>query len=346
MKEELISDLNGQVDVQVTAVLASRDLDLYRMMSYHLGWGTRPGEEGTEPVPRTTLRRHGVGCLVAALATSGTYNEAVLPAAAALEMVASFVEIHDDIQGGHPSRNGRDAVWWVWGPAQAINAGDGLHALARLTMLDLQRHGISADFTFRAMQILDQASLAMCEGRFKDMEAQERLDLSVDKYLEMARAKSGSLMSGALQLGAFIGSGGDEKSAEAFGAAGTELGVAMQVAEDVLELFANNGATDGPGPPSEIVQNKKKLLPVVHALEKAGPSERRRLGDVYFKRVLQPPDVAEVRRLVEELGGRERAEETVREHHQAAMRSLDGVELATGGLAAVGTYANALIAAR
>lgn len=346
MKQELISDLNGQVDAQLTAVLASRDMDLYTMMSYHLGWGRRPGEEGTDPVPRTTLRRHGVGCLVAALATSGTANEAVLPAAAALEMVASFIEIHDDIQGGHPTRNGRDAVWWVWGPAQAINAGDGLHALARLTMLDLRRHGISTDSTFRAMQILDQASLAMCEGRFKDMEAQERIDLSVDKYLEMARAKSGSLMSGALRLGALIGSGGDERSAEAFGAAGTELGVAMQVAEDVHELFSSIDASDEPLPPSEIVQNKKKLFPVVHAVENAGPSERRRLGDVYFKRVLQPSDVAEVRRLVEELGGRERAEEAVREHRQAAMRSLDGIELASGGQDALEAYASALIDAR
>ncbi len=346
MKEELISDLNDRVDAQLTAVLASRNMDLYRMMSYHLGWGNKPGEDGTDPVPRTTFRRHGVACLVAALATSGTRNEAVSPAAAALEMVASFVEIHDDIQGGHPTRNGRDAVWWVWGPAQAINAGDGLHALARLTMLDLQRHGISADSTFRAMQILDQASLAMCEGRFKDMEAQERIDLSVDKYVEMARAKSGSLMSGALQLGALIGSGGDVRTAGAFAAAGTELGVAMQAAEDVRELFAANGTSEGPGPASEDVQNKKKLLPVVHALEKAGPSERRRLGDVYFKRVLQPPDVAEVRKLVEELGGRERTEQAVREHRQAAMRSLDGVELATGGLAAVEVFANALIDAR
>ena len=52
------------------------------------------------------------------------------------------------------------------------------------------------------------------------------------------------------------------------------------------------------------------------------------------------------RRLVEEMGGRERAEKAVREHRQAAMGSLDGVELATGGLAAVEAFASALIDAR
>ncbi|CAI8056859.1 Geranylgeranyl diphosphate synthase [Geodia barretti] len=261
-------------------------------------------------------------------------------------MVASFVEIHDDIQGGHPTRNDRDAVWWVWGPAQAINAGDGMHALARLTILDLQRLGVAADSTFRAMQILDHASLAMCEGRFKDIEAQERIDMSVDKYVEMAREKSGSLMSGAFQLGALIGSGGDEKTTEAFGAAGKELGVSMQVADDIHDLFANDNGRDGAAPTSEEVMNKKKLLPVVYALENAGPSERRRLGDVYFKRVLQPSDVAEVRKLVEELGGRERATEAVRGHRQAAMRAIAGIHLAADGLSAVETFADALTYAR
>ena len=135
-------DLSARVDAQLRDVLASRDMELYAMMSYHLGWGARPGDDPAAPPPPPAPRRHGAGCLVAAMAMSGDEGERALPAAAAVEMVASFVEIHDDIQGGHPQRNGRDAVWWVWGPAQAINAGDGMHALARLTMLDLQRRGL------------------------------------------------------------------------------------------------------------------------------------------------------------------------------------------------------------
>lgn len=340
--QSLITDLNEQVDAQLKAVMATRDMDLYNMMSYHLGWGSRPGEELGAHRPAAILRRHGVGCLVAALAASGSH-EAALPAAAAVEMVASFVEIHDDIQGGHPARNGRDAVWWVWGPAQAINAGDGMHALARLAMLDLQKGGVDADVTFRATQALDRASLEMCEGRFKDMEAQERIDMSVTTYLEMARAKSGSLMAGAMRLGALVGTGGDDRVAEAFGACGADLGVAMQAAGDVRELFPPDRGPEEAGPLSEEVLNKKKLLPVVHAIEKAGASERRRLGDVYFKRVLEPSDIDEVRRLVEETGGRERANEAARDHRAAAIKALDSVATAEGGPAAVEAFADALI---
>lgn len=324
------------------AVLSNRDMDLYGMMAYHLGWGARPGEEArTEPIA-PTFRAHGVGCLVAALATSGSF-ESALPAAAAVEMVASFVEIHDDVQGGHPARNGRDAVWWVWGPAQAINAGDGMHALARLTMLDLQKGGVAADVTFRATQVLDEASLEMCEGRFKDMEAQERIDMSVATYLEMARAKSGSLMAGAMRLGALVGSNGDNEAAAAFGACGADLGVAMQASGDVRELFPDIADGADGGPLSEEVLNKKKLLPVVHAIENAGASERRRLGDVYFKRVLEPSDVKEVQALVEELGGRQRADKAASEHRAAAMNALNDADIAPDGLASVEAFADALI---
>jgi geranylgeranyl diphosphate synthase type I len=343
MPSDLINQLNDQVNDRLKAVLSSRDMDLYGMMSYHLGWGSRPGIDPQADPATPPMRRHGVGCLVAALATSGSY-EAALPAAAAVEMVASFVEIHDDIQGGRPARNGRDAVWWVWGPAQAINAGDGMHALARLVMLDLQNGGVNPEVTFRATQVLDEASLEMCEGRFKDMEAQERIDMSVVTYLEMARAKSGSLMAGAMRLGALVGSGGDDAIAEAFGACGVELGVAMQAAGDIAELFPTR-ASGAKSPLSEEVLNKKKLLPVVHAIENAGASERRRLGDVYFKRVLEPADVVEVQNLVLELGGRERADEVASEHRAAAIKVLEGAGISAQGQASVEAFADALMRA-
>ena len=342
MSPDLIRRLSDQVDARLKAALSNRDMDLYGMMAYHLGWGTRPGEEARAETASPTLRAHGVGCLVATLATSGSF-ESALPAAAAVEMVASFVEIHDDIQGGRPARNGRDAVWWVWGPAQAINAGDGMHALARLTMLDLQEGGVDADVTFRATQVLDEASLEMCEGRFKDMEAQERIDMSVATYLEMARAKSGSLMAGAMRLGALVGSKGDNEAAAAFGACGSDLGVAMQASGDVRELFPNVADSADEGPLSEEVLNKKKLLPVVHAIENAGASQRRRLGDVYFKRVLEPADVKEVQALVEELGGRTRADEAAREYRGSAMRALDDADVTPDGRASVEAFADALI---
>ena len=118
----------------------------------------------------------------------------------------------------------------------------------------------------------------------------------------------------------------------------------MQAAGDVAELFpASNESEEGPL--SEEVLNKKKLLPVVHAIQNAGASERRRLGDVYFKRVLEPADVVEVQKLVEDLGGRERAIEVAAEHKTLAVKSLDGTDVTPEGRATIETFADTLIGA-
>ena len=117
----------------------------------------------------------------------------------------------------------------------------------------------------------------------------------------------------------------------------------MQASGDVRELFPNVADSADEGPLSEEVLNKKKLLPVVHAIENAGASQRRRLGDVYFKRVLERADVKEVQALVEELGGRTRADEAAREYRASAMRALDDADVTPDGRASVEAFADALI---
>ena len=171
-----VAGLNERVDAELRSIVTARDMPLYRIMAYHLGWSDQHGDLGT-PVAGQWTR--GILCLLACRAVGGEL-EVAAPAAAAVELVEGFWQIHDDVQGGMPQRNDRDAVWWVWGPAQAINAGDGMHALARLALLRLTERGVPSATAFRAQQLQDEASLEACEGRFLDLEAQERIDVSVD----------------------------------------------------------------------------------------------------------------------------------------------------------------------
>ena len=136
-----LTKLNSWINEYISAAISSRQMGLYNLMSYHFGWTGKPGEDFIDTTTNDlhNLRRYGLACLVAAnsLDNSISENSAAVSAGSAIEMLATFAEIHDDIQAGRPIRNDRDAVWWVWGPAQAINAGDGLHALARLVILNL-----------------------------------------------------------------------------------------------------------------------------------------------------------------------------------------------------------------
>ena len=182
-----LQDLEAGLNAELSDILTSREMPLYQMMSYHMGWADRHGAPDT---PKSTDRTHGLLCLLTCRAVGGD-AEAALPAAAALELANNFCQIHDDVQSGSPQRDHRDTVWWVWGPAQAINTGDGMHAMARLALFRMLRGGVSSQMTFSAIRLLDDACLRLCEGKFLDLEAQERIDTSVESYLEMVESKAG-----------------------------------------------------------------------------------------------------------------------------------------------------------
>ena len=329
-----IDDLSARVEAELNSIVNSRKMPLYRMMSYHMGWHD---ERGLSDTPLTIQRTHGLLCLLACRAVGGDLDVA-LPAASAVELVQNFCEIHDDVQGGNPQRDNRDAVWWVWGPAQAINTGDGMHALARLALFRLLDRGVSSEKTFQAVQLLDEASLQTCEGRFLDIEAQERIDMSIDAYLRMTESKSGALMSCAMMLGVLAATD-DESIPDALGVCGAKLGVAVQMRADMRELWN----PDDDAAPSTEVMNKMKLLPVVYALEKAKISDKRRIGEIYFKRVLEPDDVVKLRGVIEEMGVRDACENLIAQYRDEAMASIDIPGISAEGRADIEKFADSLL---
>jgi len=255
--------------------------------------------------------------------------ETALPAAAAVELVLNFSQIHDDVQSGSPKRDERDAIWWVWGPAQAINAGDGMHALARLALFRLPSRGVPKATTLQAVHILDKASLRTCEGRFLDLEAQEKPVLSLEEYTRMARWKSGALLSGAMQLGILVATPGTKSNDEVLDAAGSfgsDIGLATKIRADVRNLWGDEEADA-----SLEAMNKKKLAPVVLAMEKESAGEKRRIGDVFFKRVLASEDVANLRDIMEDMGVKEECLELANRYRTEALNALDSAGFSEQG---------------
>lgn len=310
-----IDDLRDQVDTELNVMVNGRDMPLYRLMSYHMGWVDKHGHSD---LPIGIRRDHGVLCLIVFLVFGGNLNTA-LPAAAAIELVYNFCQIHDDVQSGNPKRDNRDSVWWIWGPAQAINAGDGMHALARLALFRLMDQGVSPDTIFNAVKLLDEASLRTCEGRFLDIESQERIDTNVDSYIKMASSKTGALVSCAMGMGALIASK-DEAVIKAMSNSGTQIGLAMQLRSDLRELWDDDNS-----PPSYSleVMNKKKLFPVVYALEHSTVKEKRKIGEIYYKRVLGSEDIIKLQKIVVEVGAKQECENLIEKYRNEALTTLD-----------------------
>tara|TARA_B100000959_G_scaffold58471_1_gene61216 strand:- start:84 stop:1070 length:987 start_codon:yes stop_codon:yes gene_type:complete len=286
--------IQAEVNRLMKDYLDSKSLPLYDMLSYHLGI------HGLDPGLTIPKRVHGM-LLQIAVENLGGNPLLTLPAAMSIEMLNAFCEIHDDVQSGNPTRNGQDSLWWVWGPAQAINAGDGMHSIARIALLNLDKQHFSDRTSHAALSFLDKGALVTFEGRYRDLEMQERIDTSVAAYLEMAGQKTGALYGSALSMAAEL-SGLTSEASEGLFQSGHLIGQAKQIKLDMNQIWGSdsNQKID--------FLNKKKLFPVIVALEKATPSQKRKLGDVYFKRVLENSDLDAVLDVLSDLGGKEPAE--------------------------------------
>ena len=316
-------DHQPEVEQALRAVLeepTGNVLPFYQMMRYQLGWVTQEGLEETQQPP---ARAYGAVCLEAARA--GRSPEQAPAAAAAIELFCQAIAVHEEMQMADRRDNDRPAVWWVWGPAQAINVGDGLHAMARLAVLDLHRKGLPADATLAVVQVLDAAALSFYEGQYMELTFQERIDITEGQYMRLAETKYGSLLGGAMALGARAASATGQ-AVEALQRCGSRLGLAAQLYDDVSEVW---DATHPQGASPRML-NKTKLFPIVHTWEKATLAQKRALGDVYFKRMLEPEDVEQVRRLLEEAGARDYTERKARAIAGEAIGHLEAAGLPAG----------------
>ncbi len=305
---------------EVKAALALRRGPVYDMMRYHLGLAERNGEPVAARVGK--MLRPAL-CLLSCEAVGGQRRQAV-PAAAAIELVHNFTLIHDDIEDASHSRHGRDTVWRVWGEAQAINAGDGMFALAHIALLRLSEEGVSAPLVVEAARLLDEACLALCEGQQLDLEFEERLEVTQDDYTAMISGKTAALIGAATAVGALLG-GASEDVVGAFKEFGCRLGLAFQTQDDVLGIWGDTAETGKPA--GEDIAARKKSFPVVHALGSASADDLRSLRRVYGAGTVTPEGVAEVMAVLERSGARAACEKAVACHVDDALACLDGLDL-------------------
>ncbi len=308
------------VDADLRAALSQQQGMLYDLVRYHLGWVDERGNPADGTL--TPLHPCGALTLAAADAVSGDYGPAV-PAASSVVLTYNFVMVHNDVQAGRIDRqDARPSIWWVWGPSQAINAGDGLHALARAALMRLSDAGAAADIVLAALRSLDHACLTLCEGQYMDLTYQDRLLVSESDYLDMIQRKSGALNGCSAGLGA-LAVGANADTADSLRQWGEKLGMARQIRSDIADLWGSRGD----GFTASNVLNKKKSLPIIHALQHASLSDKRELGSIYMKRVLEPDDSARIVAILDGIGSREYAEQYAAEMLRDADAAISSADI-------------------
>ncbi|PPK68332.1 polyprenyl synthetase family protein [Actinokineospora auranticolor] len=276
------------------------------MVGYHLGWWD---EAGTP-----TARGGGKGLRPALAIAAGRAcgdADAAVPAAAAVESVHDFTLIHDDIMDGDRMRRGRPTVWTVWGVGNAILVGDTLHSLATR----LVAAGMPAPVA--AVTRLDGCVVELCHGQYEDCAAESgHDDPTLDRCVRTALRKTGSLFGAACALGA-MATDADQDVVAALDAFGRDIGVAFQVADDLIGIWGDPAITGKPV--GADLSRRRHSLPIAAALC-SGTAAGRELADMYASN--QPVDIDRAATLVDAAGGRGWASDYAAERVTAALAHL------------------------
>jgi len=295
------------------------------MLRYHMGW---QDEHGHSCIRESGKFIRSTLCLLCCQAVGGDTSQ-VMPAAAAVELIHNFSLIHDDIEDASYERHHRPTVWKLWGQSQAINAGDAMFTLAYLALLRLKEKGIADEKIVSSTEMLSLACLDLCEGQYLDVDYENRLDTTVEDYLDMAAKKTAALFALSTSMGAYLGSQ-DSKLVDSFHLFGKELGIAYQICDDILGIW---GGEESVGKSVTDISQRKKTLPVVYGLRNSRGEARKKLEGLYSQKSIEGDEIAEVTKILDHLGAKDYAENLAERYYDKALAELEATGLDRSGQA-------------
>jgi heptaprenyl diphosphate synthase len=255
--------------------------------------------------------------LVLLSAKCGRYElDRLIPAAMAVELTHAATLVHDDVIDRAPVRRGRPTVAAALGDEPAIVIGDFYFAKA-------YEHAARTDST-EVVGVLARTVMDICAGEVRQQEIRYRYSTDAGEYMHRIEAKTATLLAACCEIGALLG-GLPPAQRSALHEYGRLLGLAFQIADDVLDYMSSEGEIGKPI--GQDVAEGFATLPLMLAKQDnaiAGRLEKL-LQD---GRPLSAQEATEVVALVRTSSAPQRALERAREHATAASQLLSTV--ATG----------------
>jgi octaprenyl-diphosphate synthase len=248
--------------------------------------------------------------------------------AAVVELVHLATLVHDDAVDHSVLRRGQPTVNSMWTHQVAIIMGDYLYSRA---IMQLARVGL-----MDAVDVMANAANAMSVGEMRQLTAYDALSFSEEDYTRLIAAKTASLMKAACELGALVG---DVECRAPLARYGHCLGMAFQVADDILDYTASEEETGKPT--GHDLREHKVTLPLVGAMRDADAA-----GMALVRTVFDDPEpsdeaISDVLSWVHERGGVEYARARADRYADEAASALAQVPrgAATDALHAAIAYA-------
>ena len=205
-----------------------------------------------------------------------------------LYLFKSGLSIHEEIGAGTPNINNKDTLWWKWGPAQAINAGDCLYSLSRLMILE--ENNLNDQAKINLLQKFDYLSNNMFKGKFLELKDSEDYKINLSDVINTNSLREISVFQYVAEL--------LDKTSE-----NSNL---INIFKNIGDLYVLKNHLNGFNKLSDSLNinqtfsqleneilNKKKIFPVSYLFDeyKDSVEHQRKLGTIYMKRMIEFEDM-------------------------------------------------------
>ncbi|MFK5891263.1 MAG: polyprenyl synthetase family protein [Flavobacteriaceae bacterium] len=250
----------------------------------------------------------------------GGDTKKALDAALAIEMFHNFSLIHDDIMDKAPIRRGEPTVHKKWDLNTGILSGDAMLILANTFFNSY------SGTTYKNLQMLfNQTALEVCEGQQYDMDFESVPSVPLESYIKMITYKTAVLVAASLKMGAIIAQA-DEDNAKNLYNFGLNLGIAFQLQDDYLDIYAT--ANFGKQQAGDILENKKTFL-FLKTLELVNIEDKNILLNLYKTKGGSNNKVLQVKQLFDKYNVPKILQEEIAHYTNKSIESLNKMTLDT-----------------
>jgi len=242
---------------------------------------------------------------------AGAAGPKVTDCAAAMEFFHTATLMHDDVIDSAKLRRGKVAANSRWGNQVAVLVGDFFYCQASSLLVGTGN--------LRIIKLVTNAMLATTEGEILEISKSNDLTTGEQDYLKIITEKTAVLMATSCAIGGILGNVSEEYIS-ALGEYGRSLGVAFQLADDVLDYVSDDahfGKTQGTD-----LREGKLTLPLIVALRHCTHDERRLIKDVLIADSLDDAHLREVMSIINKYGGIESTFELAKSYLQKATSAL------------------------
>jgi octaprenyl-diphosphate synthase len=231
----------------------------------------------------------------------GDGGESAIRLGAVVEMIHSATLVHDDIIDDARTRRGRPSTNIKWGNHTSVLAGDWLYMQAFQIAL--------RERNFHILDLLIGVTQTMVEGELLQLQRIGSMEVTEADYMDLVERKTADLFSTCARLGAIV-AGADSATEDKLGEYAWNVGMAFQLIDDILDFTAHENVLGKPV--GNDLWEGKVTLPLIYALEEAGPEERRMVATVLEDRNYERVPFTSILELIRQRRGVERVRERAR----------------------------------